>query len=99
MILQPVKISKTPKNEVRFDWNDGSFFVFNLKTLRASCPCALCVDEHTGERILDPNTIPEDISIINLRSIGRYAVGITWTDGHRSGIYPYRQLKELTKTK
>ncbi|HQB64686.1 MAG TPA: DUF971 domain-containing protein, partial [Fibrobacteraceae bacterium] len=63
------------------------------------CPCALCVDEHTGERILDPNTIPEDISIINLRSIGRYAVGITWTDGHRSGIYPYRQLKELTKTK
>lgn len=99
MILQPVKISKTPENEIRFDWNDGTFSVFNLKKLRVACPCALCVDELTGKPLLDPNTIPEDISIINLRSIGRYAVGITWTDGHRSGIYPYRQLKDLTKTK
>ena len=98
MLLQPVKISKTPNNEVRFDWNDDSFSVINLKELRAACPCALCVDEHTGERILDVKSIPEDILIVNLRSMGRYAVGITWTDGHQSGIYPYRQLKNLTES-
>ncbi len=100
-MIQPVKIFRTKENELGFDFDDGSRAVFRLRNLRLACPCALCVDENSGERLLDPNTVPEDISIETIQSVGRYAVGILWSDGHRTGIYPYdllkRRSKDLTK--
>lgn len=96
-MIQPVKIFRTKENELGFDFDDGSRAVFRLWDLRLACPCALCVDENSGERLLDPNTVPEDISIETIQSVGRYAVGILWSDGHRTGIYPYDLLKRLSK--
>lgn len=96
-MIQPVKIFRTKENELGFDFDDGSRTVFRLRDLRLACPCALCVDENSGERLLDPNTVPEDISIETIQSVGRYAVGILWSDGHRTGIYPYDLLKRLSK--
>lgn len=96
-MIQPVKIFRTKENELGFDFDDGSRAVFRLRDLRLACPCALCVDENSGKRLLDPNTVPEDISIETIQSVGRYAVGILWSDGHRTGIYPYDLLKRLSK--
>lgn len=96
-MIQPVKIFRTKENEIGFDFDDGSRSVFRLRDLRLACPCALCVDENTGERLLDPRTVPEDIRIERVQSIGRYAVGIFWSDGHSTGIYPYDLLKRLTE--
>ncbi len=96
-MIQPVSIFKTPAGELGIEWNDGTTSTFNLHNLRAACPCALCVDEITGQKILDPAAIPENIGILKVRSIGRYAIGIYWSDGHQSGIYPYSLLKQLTK--
>lgn len=96
-MIQPVKIFRTKENELGFDFDDGSRAAFRLRDLRLACPCALCVDENSGERLLDPNTVPEDISIETIQSVGRYAVGILWSDGHRTGIYPYDLLKRLSK--
>ena len=96
-MIQPVKIFRTKENELGFDFDDGSRAVFRLRDLRLACPCALCVDENSGDRLLDPNTVPEDISIETIQSVGRFAVGILWSDGHRTGIYPYDLLKRLSK--
>lgn len=96
-MIQPVKIFRTKENELGFNFDDGSRAVSRLRDLRLACPCALCVDENSGERLLDPNTVPEDISIETIQSVGRYAVGILWNDGHRTGIYPYDLLKRLSK--
>ncbi len=96
-MIQPVKIFRTKENKIGFDFDDGSRSVFRLRDLRLACPCALCVDENTGERLLNPKTVPEDIRIESVLSIGRYAVGIFWSDGHRTGIYPYELLKHLTE--
>lgn len=96
-MISPIFIFKTEAGEIGFKWDDGTHSLFNLRELRIFCPCALCVDEHTGERILDPKTIPDPISILKIQSIGRYAVGISWSDGHQSGIYSYKFLKQLTK--
>lgn len=95
-MIQLVKIFRTPQNELGFDFDDGSRAVFRLRDLRLACPCALCVDENSGERLLDPKTVPDDISVESIQSVGRYAVGILWSDGHRTGIYPYDLLKRLT---
>lgn len=96
-MIQPLKVFRTKNGELGFDWDDGTRSAFKLRDLRLACPCALCVDENTGERLLDPRTVPEDIRVESIQSIGRYAVGIFWSDGHRTGIYPYDLLKHLTE--
>ncbi len=67
-------------------------FVF----LRGQCACAMCVNEWTGEAILDPATIPADISIETMELVGSYALRINWTDGHNSGLFTWERLQELS---
>jgi DUF971 family protein len=63
--------------------------------LRGECQCAQCVNEWTGQRILDPTTIPADISIERMDLVGNYAVRVHWSDGHSSGLYTWERLREL----
>ena len=63
--------------------------------LRLQCQCAHCVNEWTGERILDPATIPADITIEKMEPVGGYAIRIHWSDGHSSGLYTWERLRGL----
>jgi len=69
--------------------------LFAVRALRLACACALCVDEWTGEETLDPAAVPEDIRPTRVKSVGRYAIGIDWSDGHETGIYPFERLRGL----
>ena len=62
--------------------------------LRAGCKCALCVEEMTGKPLLDIFTLPPDVKPVNMAPIGRYAISIDWSDGHKS-LYPFRQIVKL----
>lgn len=97
-MIQPKKVFRTTDGRVGFDWNDGTRSIYTIRALRCACPCALCVDERTGKKLLDDSTVSDDIKLERVQSIGRYAVGLSFSDGHRSGIYPYEKLKELTGT-
>ena len=44
---------------------------------------------------LDPASVPEDVYPLRIEPVGRYAIQIAWSDGHESGIYPFRRLREL----
>jgi ATP-binding protein involved in chromosome partitioning len=70
-------------------FNDGREMSAKAVDLRANCGCALCVSEVTGQRLVDTKKIPADINPEEILPLGNYAVGITWSDGHSSGIYPY----------
>ena len=70
-------------------FSDGRELSAKAWDLRANCACAVCVSEVTGDRLIDPKTIPADINPEEILPLGNYAVGITWSDGHASGIYPY----------
>lgn len=59
--------------------------------LRRQCRCAMCVEEMTGRQLLQPETIAEDIKPVEIGAVGNYAIGITWTDGHKS-LFPYRSF-------
>ena len=69
-----------------------------FKTLRASCPCAGCVDELTGGRILNVDAIPANIAPDRLEMSGNYALKIDWNDGHSTGLYTWQRLAELSKS-
>lgn len=80
---------------VRVHWPDGTESRIPNKKLRASCQCALCVHEFTGQALLDPASIPDDIEAKGIQPLGNYAVGINWSDGHTSGIFSWEHLKEV----
>jgi len=53
------------------------------------------VNEFTGERILNPETIPETILPTGVTFSGNYALKIDWADGHNTGIYTWEHLQRL----
>jgi DUF971 family protein len=80
---------------VTLTWPDGVHTTLDFKTLRASCSCALCADEMTGEPYLDKATIPEGIVPEEITPLGHYAFSVRWSDGHASSIYAYDRFREL----
>ena len=55
--------------------------------LRLKCPCALCIEETTGRKLINKNLISPDISIINIHEVGNYGLRVMFSDGHNTGIY------------
>ena len=53
-------------------WSDGTSFRLPFKFVRSECPCAECVHEITGERIIQPEWIPDDIQPTELSYAGNY---------------------------
>ena len=76
-------------------WNDGVETNFRVFDLRAACPCAQCVDELTGKRLLDPGNLDPEVKPVDIVSVGNYALQIKWSDGHDTGIYSWVRLRAL----
>lgn len=90
------EISQEDERNLLIHWNTGDIKKYDTVLLRKSCPCALCVNENTGQRTLDPSTIKESTRPIKIKSVGNYALSIHFDDGHKTGLYTYqRLLKEL----
>jgi Mrp family chromosome partitioning ATPase/DUF971 family protein len=77
------------------DENGARETLLDPSRVRKSCRCAACVDELTGVQRLDVNSVKPDISVLSIKEQGNYAVQITWSDGHASGVFPYEQLRNL----
>jgi len=91
----PVEIGRANQHDVRIRWSDGSEKIYPARSLRLKCPCAMCVDENTGLRILKEPGIPLDVHPVKIEPVGRYAIVIHWSDGHNTGIYTWENLYEL----
>jgi DUF971 family protein len=53
------------------------------------------MDEWTGQETLDPDSVPTDVRPIKIQPVGRYAIQISWSDGHETGIYTFANLREM----
>ncbi len=88
---------KVGPHTVTIEWPEGGETVFDNHRLRCACPCAVCVDEHTGAQLLKPEEVPTDVHAENFTRLGNYAVAFSWSDGHTSGIYAWQFLRELAE--
>ncbi|MEM8959622.1 MAG: P-loop NTPase [Pseudomonadota bacterium] len=77
-------------------WADGAEQRHTDRDLRLACQCAKCRDEVTGARLLDPENVPLDLSLTRIWSVGNYALGLAFSDGHDTGIYTFKALRAMT---
>jgi len=93
--LLPKEIRRLGEKALRIVWGDGHQSDYPNVHLRDNCPCAYCCEAPRKQRLPVMGAqggalYPERIGVV-----GRYAVSIQWSDGHDSGIYSYRTLREL----
>ena len=93
--IEPHEIMQEGAAGLRIKWGDGRVCHYEAAALRRVCPCAQCVNEMTGRRMLDPQSISDDLTVETLDIVGRYALTFRWSDGHQTGIYSFRLLREL----
>jgi DUF971 family protein len=97
--VEPREIMQEGEAGLRITWADGRECFYDAPGLRRACPCAQCVNEWTGQRVLKPEAISEELSIEDISIVGRYALSFRWSDGHETGIYSFRYLRELGEEK
>ncbi len=84
--------------EIIFKWPEGKVSVISNFDLRLSCKCAVCVNEGNGKQKLKKRDIPKDIRANEIIPLGNYAIAVKWSDGHNSGIYPYKSIVKIFQT-
>ena len=95
MSVIPEQIERVGSRGLRIVWEDGHESLLQNLELRFACSCAVCVDEITGVRKIRREQIPGDIHPTGMELVGNYALQITWSDGHATGIYTYELLRSL----
>lgn len=94
--ITPRDMAQT-NNALTITWGDGHVSTYDLRYLRQQCPCAVCVDEWTGERRVELAAVAPDIHILNISPVGNYAVRFDWSDGHNAGLYGFELLRGLCR--
>ncbi len=83
------------EREVTIWWDDHHVGHYPARDLRLACRCAACIEEMTGRPLLDPASVPEEVAPRSITLVGSYAIQISWSDGHHTGIYAYDALKAM----
>lgn len=82
---------KSRELEIAFD--DGNVFRFPCEFLRVYSPSAEVRGHGPGQEVLQ--TGKRNVEINHIEPVGNYAVTLTFSDGHDSGIYSWDYLHEL----
>ena len=90
---RPTQIERLA-DRLAVQWNDGHKREYSHKVLRAECPCARCKAEDPL-RILSADASSRDLTVVDIQPVGRYAIRLIWSDGHRTGIYTFEFLRRL----
>lgn len=95
---------QSPKNirvhkeqrELELVWSDNDNSRLPFRTVRQSCRCAVCVDEFSGKQLLDPESVPDDLGLLEVSLCGNYALRIRWSDNHDSGLFTWNHLRSIS---
>ena len=95
MNSEPAKITRLRDQGLRITWGDRHESLYPWPFLRQACPCAACTHREAGPDVpLAQRPIPgAGIHPRSIESVGRYALHITWSDGHTTGIYAFDELR------
>ena len=79
------------ERKLRMRWDDGHEAKYPWAFLRGHCPCAACQGHFQPSAFhLVPPT-----GLVRMDLVGSYALNLIWEDGHDTGIYTFRKLRDL----
>ena len=87
-------VKKSDPTRLEVEWADGHTTSYRTSELRGLCLCARCVNEVTGVRTHDPASVATGLEHSGVRFVGNYALTLRFSDGHDTGIFPFRFLRE-----
>jgi DUF971 family protein len=78
-------------------FDDETAYELPAELLRVESPSA----EVRGHGLDTKQTVPgkRDVSITSLEPVGNYAVRISFSDGHNTGLYSWAYLRQLGRTR
>ena len=97
---KPKNLSLNDDGDLMIDWSDEKTRLYRVTILRDNCPCANCREQRKQQPTVEllPILAPEEaqpLKITEMKPVGTYAYGITFSDGHDSGIYTLEHLYQL----
>jgi ATP-binding protein involved in chromosome partitioning len=92
---RPKEVDTKDPSVTIITWEDGKVARYPNRYLRSMCPCAQCVNEVTGERMIKVESIDPAVRILAVAPVGRYALHFQWSDGHGTGLYSFDTLRKL----
>jgi DUF971 family protein len=78
---------------LRVSFADGMAFELPFEYLRVHSPSAEVKGHGPGQEVLQ--TGKEDVVVSGIEPIGHYAIRLLFDDGHDSGLYTWKYLREL----
>jgi DUF971 family protein len=97
--FEPTNVHLKKTEALELTWADGHVSVLPLRALRKYCPCAGCQGERDilGRQLMPiiKTTYDGPITAAGAELIGNYALRIQWSDGHDTGLYTWKYLREL----
>ena len=79
--------------EVRYP--DGRVDQLSFEYLRTHSPSAEVQGHGPGQDVLQ--IAKENVQVVGIEPVGQYAVRLTFDDGHDTGLYTWKYLRELAE--
>jgi DUF971 family protein len=96
-MIEPTQIIEESASEISIKWSDDTETKYSAPQLRRECPCAGCINEWTGEKMLDRGSVSPFLTFNNISIVGRYALSFSFSDGHDTGIFSFKYLQGLSE--
>ena len=94
----PAEIKRVGNHELRITWEDPHESVYPITYLRKECPCAECLkfrNQPKGGLRIITGPVYETVEIGEMSLAGNYALNLSFTDGHNTGIFSFDYLREI----
>jgi DUF971 family protein len=102
MAIKPVHLDLDKEKGLTVAWNDGTESFYSITRLRKLSPSAdarqLREDIKNNPLTVLPASAVSDgtpLTALGAEMIGNYAIRISFSDGHDTGIYSWRYLREI----
>ena len=93
-VPKPIEIrARREAHELYVRFDDGAQFTLPFEYLRAFSPSAEVTGHGGAPRLLIAGK--ENVGVTAIEPVGQYAIRIVFDDGHDSGLYSWRILREL----
>jgi len=95
LLASEIKL-RTRSRVLEVAFGDGARFLLPFEFLRVYSPSAEVKGHGPGQEVLQLGK--QHVGITAVEPVGQYAVKLVFDDGHDSGLYSWKYLRELGET-